>query len=212
MPDYTLTEEKFYDNSAHSKNIFRSWYHRSRNQLVSSILNKYLKPGMTIADLGCGNAMWNTEKLPVIGVDINEKFLEYSYQLGRISQKVKSPLDHIDLPDHSIDIIIITEVIEHLPDLDKHFEEMSRLLKPGGFIISSVPYDTNLSLFKPLFFCQCFYRGTILGEKYYQECCGHINHFSPASIRKLFAKNRFEMIEQVNHLYFVIFTVFKKMA
>ncbi len=210
MVNYKKIEKSFYDDSSKSLNIIRAWFHNSRSRLTTRLVNKYYKSGMVLLDLGCGNVMWNSKKLPVVGVDINENFLEYSFKLGRINRMIKNPLDHTGLPNNFADIIIITEVIEHLPHLNKYLQEIFRLLKPNGVIISSVPYDTNLSLWKPLFSIQCFYRGIILGENYYREKCGHINHFSPALIKRLFNDNKLTCLFQKNHFYFTIFSVFKK--
>lgn len=210
MVDYTEMDEKFYEDKTKSSNLFQSWFHDSRNKITKNLVTKYYRQGMVIADLGCGNVIWNVNKLPVAGVDLNGNFLDYSFKQGRINKKISCRLDQLQFADESIDIIVITEVLEHLPNLDKHLSEIARVLKPGGIVISSVPYDTNLSLWKPLFFIQCFYQGKIMGEKYYQEKCGHINHFSKKSIIEQFKKYSFNLKEQSNHSYFTIFTVFQK--
>lgn len=210
MVDYTKMDEKFYEDKTESSNLFQSWFHDSRNKITNNLVTKYYQPGMIIADLGCGNVIWNENKLPVTGIDLNENFLDYSFRKGRINKKIACHLNQLQLEDESVDIIIITEVLEHLPDLDKHLLEIRRVLKPGGLVISSVPYDTNISLWKPLFFIQCFYQGQMRGEKYYQEKCGHINNFSKKSIIQLFNKYKFIFKEQYNHSYFTIFTVFQK--
>lgn len=210
MVDYKDLKSDFYDEVVESNNLISLWFHRSRSLLTGQLVDKYYQAGMVIADLGCGNVLWNTKLLPVVGVDVNEDFLNHDLRTGRINKKVVSDLDRIDLPDDFADIIIITEVLEHLPDLAGHLREMRRILKPGGIIISSVPYDTFFSLWQPLFAVQCFYRGRILGEKYYREKCGHINHFSPKTIAGLFGENNFSFVERKNMKYFNIFTVVKK--
>ncbi len=210
MVDYSQMPPDFYEQQANSMNKFRAWFHDSRNQVINKYIRKYNASGKMIADLGCGNVLWNKEKLPVIGVDVNEKYLDYNLSQRKITKKVVSPLDNIALEDKSVDIIVISEVLEHLPELDKHLLEIHRILKPGGLVISSVPYDTILSFWKPLFKVQCLYRGYLLGEQYYKENCGHINHFSKKSIANLFAKNYFKVIEQYNHYYFTIFTIAQK--
>lgn len=62
--------------------------------------------------------------------------------------------DHVDVvwdleeapwpfPDESTDGIIMTSVLEHLPDTVAAFSEMSRILKPGGWIELRVPFGAQ---------------------------------------------------------------------
>lgn len=210
MIAYEDIDEDFYEEQTKSKNLLRSWFHNSRHKIVFNYVNKYRQDGMKIADLGCGNVIWNYSKVPVIGVDVNEKFLNLDLKNNTINEKVVCELDNIKLPNESVDIVIVTEVLEHLPDLEKHLAEIRRILKPGGIVISSVPYDTNLSLWKPLFFVQCLIQGYIYKNDYYKNKCGHINHFSKKSIKELFTKNNFNVIEQSHNFYFTIFTIAQK--
>lgn len=46
----------------------------------------------------------------------------------------------IPLPDHSFDIAIMGEILEHLPDPIRALKEASRLLKPGGKLLATVPF------------------------------------------------------------------------
>lgn len=210
MIDYSSTKNDLYEEVASSKNILQSWFHDSRSKLTNFFVNKYIKGGDKIVDLGCGNVLWNTNFLPVTGVDINEGSLNISLSRGRLSDVVVALASKTTLPDNSVDIVIITEVLEHLDNLDEQMAEIGRILKPGGTVISSVPYDTYLSLWKPLFAAQCFFRGAILGDDYYKRKCGHINNFSRRSIKQLFIDNYFEIVEQYNHSFFTIFTIVKK--
>ena len=200
----------FYQECELSSNYATSWFHRSRNEITGCLVSSYFFPGATVMDLGCGNVLWNKKKIPVIGVDVNKNFLDYNMDKGTICRKILSPIDKIETPDNSADIIVITEVLEHIADLGKVLGEIGRILKPGGILISSVPYDKAISLWRPLFFLQCFYQGSLLGDDYYKQKCGHINHFSPRSIKNLLQDCEFQVLRQQNNFYLTIFTVAKK--
>ena len=45
-----------------------------------------------------------------------------------------------DFPDHTFDVVVCLSVIEHGVDLANYFSEMSRILKPGGLLITSTDY------------------------------------------------------------------------
>lgn len=47
---------------------------------------------------------------------------------------------NIPEPDASFDVILCSEVFEHLPDALKALDEFSRLLKPGGKLITTAPF------------------------------------------------------------------------
>lgn len=49
--------------------------------------------------------------------------------------------NHTDFADHTFDLVHSTSVLEHVQDIQQNFQEMFRLLKPGGWAIHSVgPY------------------------------------------------------------------------
>jgi predicted SAM-dependent methyltransferase len=49
----------------------------------------------------------------------------------------------LPFPDSTMDCIYSHHVVEHLPDLDFHFSELSRCLKPGGVIRVGGPHGDN---------------------------------------------------------------------
>jgi SAM-dependent methyltransferase len=48
-------------------------------------------------------------------------------------------LEQIDLPDHSIDVLLTAHVLEHVPDLERALSEVRRILRPGGHALIQVP-------------------------------------------------------------------------
>lgn len=55
------------------------------------------------------------------------------------------PIEHQDLaaltyPANAFDVVVTQEVIEHLPDLFGALSEMARVLRPGGLMLSSMPW------------------------------------------------------------------------
>ena len=65
-------------------------------------------------------------------------------------------LDQLNLPDDSIDVVGIFDVLEHLENPQVVLSEIRRVLKPGGFIITTVPanpwlfsdYDISIGHFR----------------------------------------------------------------
>jgi SAM-dependent methyltransferase len=61
---------------------------------------------------------------------------------ARVSSKqvfFGSSLTDIPLVDHTIDFILCTEVLEHIPNDQKALDELARVLAPEGWLLISVP-------------------------------------------------------------------------
>lgn len=52
--------------------------------------------------------------------------------------------EKLPFADNTFDLIVATEVLEHVPDLDITTRELKRITRPGGFILVSVPTYLNL--------------------------------------------------------------------
>lgn len=59
-------------------------------------------------------------------------------QLPQVRTMRESLLD-IPLPDASVDVVLSTQVLEHITDHERAASELCRILKPGGFAIITVP-------------------------------------------------------------------------
>lgn len=208
--DYEDFDADFHEEMLNSSNPVRRWFHRSKNDLLLKTVKEFAGPKSVIVDLGCGTVNWNTQGFPVLGVDLNPNMLAKAKAENRLSDFRVASVQKTGLADKSADIVVISEVLEHLPDFEIAIAEIRRILKPSGVCIATVPYDTNLSMWKPLFSLQCFLHGTIRGVEYFKKEAGHVNHFSPKSIAIFFKKNGFEIEKQFDNRRFTIFTVAKK--
>lgn len=93
-------------------------------------------------DIGCYDGeitmslLGNKGFSSIAGVDKDEVALKKASKLG-INAKMNDANDRIIFPDSYFDVILSNQVIEHLNDSDKFLEEVTRLLKPGGYAIIS---------------------------------------------------------------------------
>lgn len=100
-----------------------------------------------IYDMGCGEGVLVNEYRRA-GYQITGMDLNYSSEFILQRDFLKS-----GLADNSLDIIVCTDVIEHLifPDQEKAVAEFARILKPGGRVFISVPnlahFASRLSFF-----------------------------------------------------------------
>jgi SAM-dependent methyltransferase len=194
MVEYEAMGETFYDDQTDTAKVnwFRAWFHRSRYEKLTKFVDDFYKPGMAVADLGCGNCWWNIHGYPVTGVDVNQNMLRWAKQQNRlVNYNITDDLTRTGLPDHSQDIVIMSETLEHLLNLEQTIAEVRRVLKPGGTFLITVPYDFFLGPFFILFNVNCLWQGYVRGSVYHRYRCGHINHFTMSRLRAALAGERF---------------------
>ena len=207
---YNKRQKDFYTELAKSPNPLRAWFHRSRHGEVKQLVTENYQRGDIIVDVGCGNCLWNTNKLPVVGVDVAQNLVEYAVRQGRVSSTLICDVTRIELPSEYADIVVAAEIIEHVADSDEALSEIKRILRKNGKLVVTVPYDTFFSAWRPLFWLHCLLHGWVFGDEYFRQRCGHVNHFSPQEIRDLLEKHDFSVIKQFTNFRFTIFTLAQK--
>ena len=93
----------------------------------------------TVLDVGCGHKPYKGLLLSppsrasnYIGLDLAAN--PYS------SPDLEWDGRKIPLADAAVDSVLLTEVLEHCPQPDEVLKEISRVLKPGGFLFLTVPF------------------------------------------------------------------------
>ncbi|WP_138733635.1 class I SAM-dependent methyltransferase [Modestobacter excelsi] len=114
-----------------------------------------VRPGMRVLDLGCGEGRHAFEAYrrgaSVLAVDWGQSEVATTAEwLGAIAAAGEAPtgatagvargdLRALPVPDASVDRVIASEVLEHIPDDRTALAEIARVLRPGGRVAISVP-------------------------------------------------------------------------
>jgi ubiquinone/menaquinone biosynthesis C-methylase UbiE len=119
---------------------------------------KRIPEGLTILDAGAGESQFKKfcGHLKYIAQDFGQYHGdgEVGLQTGRWDNSgldIVSDIVNIPLPDHSVDAIMCTEVLEHIPDPVAAIKEFGRLVKPGGYLLITAPF-ASLTHFAPYHF------------------------------------------------------------
>jgi len=126
-----------------------------QQQILKEVLDRLrLDPMSRILDLGSGDGLNILTLidyfLEIIAVDISLLALSrckrtfYRFGLDWRMKFITGNIVSLPFIDHSFDLIICTETLEHVVDLDAAVREISRVLKENGFVFISCPVYWNL--------------------------------------------------------------------
>ena len=94
--------------------------------------------GKKILEVGCGKGrvarVFKSLGADIYGIDISDKLLEEAKKIDS-KRFIKADAYNMPFPDDSFDVIYLLEVIEHLPDIERMFQEASRVLSKKGKLI-----------------------------------------------------------------------------
>ena len=114
-----------------------------------------IRPGAVILDIGCGEgrhtcAAYRLKGVTVIGADLcldslqsAKKRLQFHDQLGEHGGGVwgllQTDITRLPFADGCFDLVICSEVLEHIPRDGAAMREIIRVVKPGRDLVVSVP-------------------------------------------------------------------------
>lgn len=118
------------------------WLFRGRRDIIYKLIKDY-KRDTEILDIGCSiGALIGFLKgrgfKRLRGIDIDEKAIEICRQKGIIDIRV-ADAEKTGFKNQQFDIVIASDVLEHIKDEGKALLEWHRILKSGGKLIVFVP-------------------------------------------------------------------------
>jgi len=137
-----------YYESQSTKDAFIEGVKRLKNILVNfyaSKANYQLGSKLMVADIGCGPGtqaiVWARDGHQVYGIDVSERFIELARErmsaAGVIVDFRVGTATHLPFPTASMDVCLLPELLEHVPNWLSILEECVRILKPNGLLYIS---------------------------------------------------------------------------
>lgn len=159
------------------------------------LLAPYLKDVNTILDIGSGVGTIDfylaSKGKKVTGIEISKNAVELAKKNARLF-KLDKKINFINaafpykIPKNQYDLVIFSEVIEHLEDDSKALRDIRRVLKPNGLLAITTP-----SVNAPL------YRLGLLNK--FDAEVGHIRRYTLPMLTSLVEKNGYKVIQSGRH-------------
>lgn len=130
------TESCDYDSRAFfSKIPLQRYWQRRRYRIIRGYVGNALK----VLDAGCGSTQILNGSPQIVGMDPQMRKLRFLRADGRLL--VCGSTFALPFRTAAFDVVISSQVIEHLPEDDSIFEELVRCVKPGGaLVLGTVDY------------------------------------------------------------------------
>jgi SAM-dependent methyltransferase len=193
------------DTLYNSRNPTRRWLHCTRRDWIIAKLRELARVRSQRAlEVGFGAGVY----LPtlaetfaeVTATDVDRAHLRHAQSVLDSYSNLRLATDDITdskLPASSFDVILCSEVLEHIPATDRVVAGLRRLLAPGGFLLLSTPQRYSLMELA----CRIAFLPGVIGlvRRIYGEAIfetGHVNLLTERQLRRSLAAHGFTIREQ----------------
>lgn len=162
---------------------FAHWYYDEKVEYAISLSG--LKAG-TVFDVGCGYGatllVFKERGWRCIGMEADGRCCDFARDILGLSGVKQGVLDSNSEPEGEVDLVFSNHAFEHFADLDQVMQGITRVLKPGGYVMTAVPtYFENRST---------------LSKAWMNSA--HYSLFTHQSLNQLFARHG---LEEISHTY-----------
>jgi len=155
-------------------------------QYAGYLVSSLISPDERVLDYGCGTGLLveklQMEGIRAIGVERSEGARNFS-----LSERDITLLKNVDeIEDQSLDIVLMIEVIEHLPDPMEAISALKRKLRQGGKLFLTTPNRRGLR--------------AKLEKGHWREAAKkfHVVLFDASSMRQMLANAGYTQIHQIH--------------
>jgi len=160
-PQYTrrIAFDVNHCNNPLRSNKKSSYYGFARGEVIDALVNNKV-PARTVLEIGCAaGATGKTlkEKLSVdtyVGIELSKEAAEIAEQY--LDRVIYPDIEKTDLKKEyglqygEFDLLLALDVLEHLYDPWDILVELSQYVKPGGYVVASIPNVQNITVVQDL--------------------------------------------------------------
>jgi SAM-dependent methyltransferase len=174
-------------------------YYTSQNLAVPAFIDRWLdeivatfrpyRKNNRLLDVGCGAGTFleaaTRDNWHAFGVEVSRAAAEHVRTHG--FEVFLGELEQANYPDEYFDVVIASEVLEHVPDPQTLLQSIARVLRPGGLLWASTPHGRGIS-------------ARLLGVEWSNVCPpDHLQLFSVAGTEALLSGAGLRRVEIVTH-------------
>lgn len=134
--------------SLHYGHLEADKYVQLRMDICARLLSPQIRSGFNILEIGCYTANlldYLPKDINYYGIDYDDEALEIAKRKGTKVTKLHIDSDEIQFDDiDKFDVIICTEVLEHLMNPHRIMKKIQELIKDDGWILISLPNENTL--------------------------------------------------------------------
>ena len=148
---------------------FRSWYFEDLKNNLIKRFNPTFPPNAAMLDIACSDGVWLGlwhSSMRLFGTEVSDDFKEM------LTRKGITIFCDEDLEPEQYNLVSTFDFLEHVEEPDRFLAHKWHLVKPGGFLVISVPDMGKIA-------------ARILGPRYYLVCPMHYSYFDSFSLGKL---------------------------
>lgn len=146
---------------------------RARQQTLLKRLANY-SGGRTLLDVGCGDGQLlqtaKDEGWDALGIDLSETAIMLCHRRGLSASR--TDFFDVSLDKRRFDVIVMSELIEHVPSPQRFLKRAEELLEEGGVVYLTTPNFGSLAR-------------RVLAERWSVIHPEHIGYFERSTLRKL---------------------------
>lgn len=179
----------YYQKGIDTNLLQRIWHTNKLKMILEIIPNSPKK----ILDVGCASG-WFLSRLsrnfPLAkcsGIDIYDSGINYGKRLYPHLRLKVADAHNIPYRDNTFDLVICTEVIEHVDDPLKVLVEMRRVLKKGGY--ACIEVDSGSALFSIAWYLWRMSKGKVWSNS-------HIHSFDIEKLEQMLLQAEFKIIKK----------------
>lgn len=183
-------------------------YNSRYKEILHTLISEQMKgkTGFSVLDIGC---RWGTDlqkiasintDAGITGIDISGDALtaaRMSLKENRNVSLLKARGEDLPFRDNSFDLIISSEVIEHIKDVERFIRSVRRVLKNQGVVIITTPsrfnYVTLVGKVVPRKFKNMLRRYVYYLPQSETDVDPHEYEYTPEEMKNMFEKNGFKV-------------------
>jgi SAM-dependent methyltransferase len=125
--------------------------YRRRNEAIARSLPRDLG---VVLDLGCGAgdvaAMLSSRARVMLATDLSMVNVQATRDNIRPLPVglAQAGAERLPFADDSIDVVVLADVVEHVPDAPAALAEIRRVLRPGGYLVCATPIRSTLGFWR----------------------------------------------------------------